>query len=465
MAVAIMERLSEAGVSSPGWHMLLNRVKVETTNVEQGMYVSQLDRPWLETPFFFQAFEVSKDDEIALLRKFCKHVYVDATRSAIGKKKVLQAHKLATSKVSNDPFSDLKKRSSSRRRVTLSRRLVSALSYLDPTGKLASLLSGKKQYRNTVSTRKEAPQAIAAYKIAVKGVDRFLTDIRNGGGVNVDKVKKVVGPMIESVLRNQDAMSWLVLLRKRGGYAQNHSIATSVWAVILGRHLGFDRHALDTLAIGALLLDIGKTKIPESLTMKEETLTDEEKAILRVHVDYGVEIANVIPGLGDDVIAMIQTHHERHDGSGYPAKLSGMDIPVFGRIAGLADCYDAMTTNRAYAPAMSAYDAIRELNLSAGMQFQREMVEQFVQALGMFPTGSLVEINTGEVGIVIEQNRVRRLRPQLMLLLDADKEPLKSHKTMNLRKLPEDAGNPKARWITQGFEAGAFGIDPKDYFM
>ena len=124
-----------------------------------------------------------------------------------------------------------------------------------------------------------------------------------------------------------------------------------------------------------------------------------------------------------------------------------------------------MTTNRAYAPAKSAYDAIRELNLSAGMQFQREMVEQFVQALGMFPTGSLVEINTGEVGIVIEQNRVRRLRPQLMLLLDADKEPLKSHKTMNLRKLPEDAGNPKARWITQGFEAGAFGIDPKDYFM
>ncbi len=124
-----------------------------------------------------------------------------------------------------------------------------------------------------------------------------------------------------------------------------------------------------------------------------------------------------------------------------------------------------MITARVYAPAMSTYDAIRELNAQSDKLFQRELVEQFVQAMGMFPTGSIVELNSGEVGIVIEQNKIRRLRPKIMLLLDSNKEPLKKHKTIDLRKLPSDAGNSKSRWIVQGHEGGAFGIDPKDYFM
>ena len=124
-----------------------------------------------------------------------------------------------------------------------------------------------------------------------------------------------------------------------------------------------------------------------------------------------------------------------------------------------------MTTTRAYAPAKSSYDAIRELNGLAGEKFQKELMEQFVQALGMFPTGSLVELNTGEIGIVIEQNRVRRLRPKLMLLLDADKQPLQNHATLDLRKRPSNEEHRRARWIISGHEAGAFGIDPKDYFV
>ena len=151
--------------------------------------------------------------------------------------------------------------------------------------------------------------------------------------------------------------------------------------------------------------------------------------------------------------------------AGYPRGLAGADIPVYGRIAGIVDCYDAMVTERSYAPARSSYDAVRELNNQSGVLFQRELVEQFVQALGMFPTGSLVELNTGEVGIVIEQNRVRRLRPKVMVLLDAKKQPVRKNVTRDLRKLPSSTANPKGVWISHGHEAGAFGIDPKDYFM
>jgi hypothetical protein len=123
-----------------------------------------------------------------------------------------------------------------------------------------------------------------------------------------------------------------------------------------------------------------------------------------------------------------------------------------------------MTTKRPYAPARSAYDAVRELNSESGTTFQRELVEQFVQAVGMFPTGSLVELNTGEVALVIEQNRVRRLRPKLMLLLDANKAPVKRQALLDLKAKPASAGDGPAYWIRRGLEPGAFGLDPKDYF-
>ncbi len=175
-------------------------------------------------------------------------------------------------------------------------------------------------------------------------------------------------------------------------------------------------------------------------------------------------LARKTPGINDAILDMIASHHERHDGSGYPHGLSGGDIPVFGRIAGLVDCYDAMISRRVYADARSSYDAVRELNLQSGTGFQREMVEQFVQALGMFPTGRIVEMNTGEVGIVVEQNRVRRLRPKVMVLLDAQQQPVSSHRVLDLKGLPSDEQKDSARWIVKGHEPGAFGIDPKDYF-
>ncbi len=441
--------------------MLFKRVKVDTLSLEQGMYVAQLDRPWLETPFLFQGFEIREDSEIGLLRKFCKHVYVDVDRSSVPKDRILEAHNSIGKK--HDPFINGADRPQVRP-VTLSYRLLSALSRLDPSGWLARRISGKVEYRNQVDTQAEAPNATHAYGLAVDLMNDVLDDVRKGAGVNIDKVRDAVTPMIDSVLRNQDAMAWLVYLRKRDEYAYNHSIASSVWAVILGRHLGFDRTGLQTLAMGGMLLDLGKVKIPDSITSKQGPLSDEEFEIMRGHVNYGVALARKTPGINDAILDMIASHHERHDGSGYPQGLSGGDIPVFGRIAGLVDCYDAMISRRVYADARSSYDAVRELNLQSGTGFQREMVEQFVQALGMFPTGSIVEMNTGEVGIVVEQNRVRRLRPKVMVLLDAQQQPVASHRVLDLKSLPSDEQKNSARWIVKGHEAGAFGIDPKDYF-
>lgn len=439
--------------------MLFKRTKIDTANLQRGMYVAQLDRPWLETPFLFQGFEIREDSELKLLRQFCRHVYIDISRSSLAREKVLQAlaprnHEQAVMRVP-----------SRHEPATFAGRLMRAVLQLDPTGTVAARLSGHREYRNTVPTRKEAPRSIRAYDAAVVTMQEVLVHVRKGAGVEVDKLQAAIKPMIDSVLRNQDAMAWLVYLRKRDEYTHHHSVASSVWAVILGRHLGFDRQGLDTLAMGGMLLDIGKAKLPETLTSREDELSPAEFEAMKQHVAHGLAMVKLTPGVNADVLAMIEGHHERYDGSGYPKGLKGADIPVFARIGGLVDCYDAITSHRPWARSRSPYDAIRELNTMAGVKFQKEMVEQFVQALGMFPTGSMVEMNTGEVGIVVEQNTIRRLRPKVILLLNADKRPLAAPRTLDLRKCPSGQGDTRSYWIVKGHEAGAFGLDPKNYFI
>jgi HD-GYP domain-containing protein (c-di-GMP phosphodiesterase class II) len=426
------------------------------------MFVAHLDRPWLETPFLLQGFMIRDEHEVSQLRKYCKYVFVDLGKSSLPTERILKAQRQETRYAGS-----LNSRVNGRVHTppqSVSSQLISIVTRLDPTGKLADRLYTR-SYRNHVSTRKEAPRAMAAYDLAVAAMDKVMAEIREGRPVDVDSLKGAVKPLIDSVLRNQDAMAWLALLRKRDEATYRHPLATAIWAVVLGRHLGFDRQGLDTLALGGLLLDFGKAKIPESIVAKPAPLDLVEIKIVQKHVALSLEMVRKLAGINADVIAMVECHHERHDGSGYPKGLAGSAIPIFGRIAGILDSFDAMTTKRAYAPARSAYDAMRELNSMSGTKFQRELVEHFVQALGMFPTGSLVEMSSGQVCVVVEQNRSWRLRPKVLLLLDADKKPAAHNSLINLSKLPSQPGTRGAVWITRGLEPGAFGIDPKDYFL
>jgi hypothetical protein len=161
---------------------------------------------------------------------------------------------------------------------------------------------------------------------------------------------------------------------------------------------------------------------------------------------------------------IVQYHHERHNGTGYPFRLKANDIPVYARIAGIVDSFDAMTTPRPYAAPISTSDAMRMLNNLAGVEYQAEMVEQFIQAVGVFPVGSLVELSSGEVAVVVAQNRVRRLRPQIMILTETDRSLLKQFRTIDLRtQLVDDKG--ESLWIERGLPSDSIDIDPSELFI
>ncbi len=441
--------------------MQFRRIRIETANLEQGMYVAQLDRPWLETPFLHQGFEVTDAHLLGQLRHYCNYVFVDATRSSVPKERILAARSQAQHYAAR-----LERRINGREhapRESMASRLLVAVARLDPTGTLADRLPAATR-RNTVTTANEAPRAVEAFDTATATMNRVLIDMRESRPLDVPAMKAAVAPLIDSMLRNQDAMTWLAFLRKRDERLQRNSVSNAVWALAVGRHLGFDRQSLDSLALGGLLLDLGKSKIPGSILDKASSLDTNEFRIVKKHVALSLDMVRRTPGINADVIAMIEGHHERHDGTGYPRGLKGNEIPVFGRIAGIVDSFDAMTTPRAYAPARSPYDAVRELNALAGIKFQRTLVEQFVQAMGMFPTGSLVELSGGEIAIVIEQNAQKRLRPRVMVLRAAAGATVAPGKVLDLHRLPGHGEPGKAVWIVRGLGSGAHGIDPRNYF-
>ncbi len=411
--------------------------RLSVDELEVGMYVSELDRPWIETPFLFQGFHIESDAVIDELREHCEYVIVDVAQSD------------TSIDIAPKPGNGFARSSARSDRAPREPAAAGTTDSTDDTQKLKT----------------ELPGARLAHSRAEVAVHSLYDRIKQGSAVDAETVQASIDPMIDSIMRNDDAMSWLARMKKKNDYVYDHSISSAVWALIFGKHLGLDKNDLKVLGTGAMFLDVGKTRIPNHLLTKAAPLDDREMQIMRRHVDLGLGIAKNIPGLDPRVLQMIAGHHERYNGTGYPKGLSGSDIPVFAKIAGIVDSYDAMTTQRPYAAPLSTYDAIRQLNNLAGVEFPQEIVEQFVQAIGVFPVGTLVELNTGEVGVVIAQNRVRRLRPKILLLLDKDKNPLIHEAIVDLRnQLAHDDGKSSI-WIERGLTPGEYGIDPSEYYL
>jgi HD-GYP domain-containing protein (c-di-GMP phosphodiesterase class II) len=225
--------------------------------------------------------------------------------------------------------------------------------------------------------------------------------------------------------------------------------------------------SLEALALGGLLLDVGKTRLPEELLHKSGPLNPQERQQMEKHVDIGVQILADSQETPDgeaiplEVLQMVAAHHERADGSGYPQGLENDAIPLFGRIASIVDSYDAMTSKSPFGHSepMTPHEAVTELYELSEKKYQAELIEQFIQAVGIYPTGSLVELSTGEVGAVVAVNGLKRLRPEIVLLLDKNKQPLSEFIAMDLSRMDRKIS------VSRGLRSGAYGIDMNELFL
>lgn len=459
--------------------------KIDPRHLQPGMFIEELDRPWLETPLKFQSFCVRSLREVKWIKENCEFVLVDPGKSdaslvfnfpEYGSKRMEDDSALlrecleqmmlpgqaqsppvifARQSVAPPPEKPKPPLNAPRRSWLPWRRAVrevSTLQVLETPDERAQL-------------QLQIGRAKYTWQEAHKVMSGVMTELRAGGELDVSAVERVVLPIIDCVLQSTDAMAFVLRMKETDDYLYNHALAASIWAVVFGKSLGFDRRNLEILGMGGLLIDIGKTRVPRELLTRSAPLNEAETAQVRSHVEHSLAILDETGSINPKVYEMVRTHHERHDGSGYPDRLQGNAIPLFGRIAGLVDTYDAMTSQRPNGQALSTYAVMQSLIDSSGKLFQDELIERFIRVVGIFPTASLVELNTGEVGIVVEQNALRRLRPKVMLILDKSKQMRSEFPVIDLAEASSNADEPGALWIVQGLQPGAWGIDPREYYL
>jgi HD-GYP domain-containing protein (c-di-GMP phosphodiesterase class II) len=265
------------------------------------------------------------------------------------------------------------------------------------------------------------------------------------------------------MIANPDAVMLIARLRDEDIHTYYHGVKVSLYLIALGRHLGIPKAQLAELGLIGMLADVGKVKVPRTLLAKTGALSPAEFEIVKEHVGLGLAWLEGSGGLTSAVMQGIAQHHERLDGSGYPKGLTGDQLGVYGRMTAIADSFTAMITPRPYANASSAQEALLNLYEWGGTLFSAPMIEQFVQAIGVFPVGSLVELSNGEVAAVVAHNRVRRLEPKVLVLTSPDKSPLATPIERDLFELGKSSHN-RLR-ITKGVRMNSFNLSIRDYYL
>jgi HD-GYP domain-containing protein (c-di-GMP phosphodiesterase class II) len=531
------------------------KTEIPSSKIKIGMFVSELDRSWVGTPFLFQDFLIKNNKQIEQLREYCKFVVIDWDRSTQG----LQTEKsVSTGKVEPDklypitpsaslsdpadstiqtsiadhppPESIKEKPADVQAPVALNAKDAmfeptelghltipdtpqqNISKYLHTTpetqlraGLLASL-SGKikdffkdkshvqknafdseqhptipeghivnakrpgfipanvelTRYNDVRPIEEELASAGKAYTLTETVLNGLVQDLRSDKNLEIEEVETVIQEVVDSMVRNPNALMLIMQLRQQDNVSYGYGLQTAVYLIALGRHIGLPKDFLERLGITGLLLDIGNIKLPSELLQKNERLTLEEFEIVKSHVGLGLEILKETPNLHADILEGIAQHHERENGSGYPAGISRGNISLFGRMAAIVNSFTALTNTRFHTKAVSAYDALKSISTMSGEFYLDSMVEQFIQTIGIFPVGSLVELSSGEVAVVISQSKVRRLKPRVLIISSPDKSPAPNPATLDLLHQSETMA---AVHILRGLPTGAFNLDAREYYV
>ena len=528
--------------------------KIASKDLKSGMFVADLDRPWIDTPFLLQGFLLEDDDQVQQIRTHCEWVMIDPQRSvgpafnAPAKKapiaprdlggapRVMVKHSQAptapgdrapnanssgpvrNASVPAKPQKHPPDRVGARdtpRPVADNRNMLTPPGAARHSGSdggssqtparglrsfwgdlregVTSIFSreqGDKTNFDNVPETLDTPEALArpsfvpesvqliiyddvtpveveisAATVSFERTSRLLhsmaEDIRAGGGLDLENVEAAVADMVDSMVRNPDALMWVARMREQDLNIYSHGISVAVNLVAFGRHLGYPKEQLAQLGTLGLLLDIGKIKLPRELLEKSQRLSADEFERIKDHVDLGLRILHETPNIHPDIIDGIAQHHERMNGSGYPNNLMGDKISTFGRMSAIADTYAAVTKPRPYAEVVSPHQALQMLSNWSGSQFQADMVEQFIQSIGVFPVGSMVELSTGEVAVVVTHSKFKRLRPKVLVLTEADKTVRTNPSTLDL--LYDTSDTPV--FIRRGLPSKAYGLDPREFYV
>lgn len=418
--------------------MGVRQKKVAVHDLEIGMFVSDLDRPWHQTPFPIQGFHIRSQDDIRSLVTYCKWIVIDVaeTRDSIDKNKAGSRFVAGKSP----------RKANNREAVQLP-----PLSIKDPVS-----------YENVTTMKKELKVSRKVMMDAEVSLHRVFQAVQDGATPDLREVAAVTRRMVDSAVRNPDALLWLSRTRHHDDYTYRHSLNTAVWALVCGRQLGLNEGLLNHLGLGCLLSQIGKLELPNQILRNEGKLNADDFAVYRSYVDRGVAKLSDT-GVSRAVISVVQGHRERHNGSGFPDGIRGDRIPLLAKIGGLAEYFETLIGPREAGEPMTPARAVNLLYDMRNIEFQEDLAEQFIQAIGIYPTGSLVELTDGQRGIVVSHTPERRLWPKVMVMTDRAHQPLKSARIVDLAKYNEDRSAYETLSIAECLPHGTEGLNPEHY--
>ncbi|MEX2130551.1 MAG: DUF3391 domain-containing protein [Pseudohongiellaceae bacterium] len=393
-----------------------------------GMYVCELDRPWTETPFPVKGFHIRRIEDLETLRLFCKQVVIDTTRGV-----------------------------SPRRQRAANLTILSSARKRSPP--VAEIAVSHDVYKITGAVKQEIDTVERLYQELSTLYDKVIISARNDKPLRLASLTRVSGGIRNSIIRCPDAFIWFLNTNSHDSCLLNHSLRAAVWSLLLTRHIGYSTADMDVVFLGTLLADIGMAKLPESLVRKTGGFGRREYLAYRKHVRMGEDLLRIEGEVDNNVTSIVRAHHERHDGLGFPRGQRGDQIPVMARIANLAYCYDRLLKHGARGVTVAPANAVRRLYKQRKLKFTEQLVFEFIQVLGLYPAGSIVELTSREIAIVVEQNPGEKLQPKIALVTDDNKSLLKKPRLVN----PVDNKSAADNWtVIRALELGSYAIQPEN---
>lgn len=297
----------------------------------------------------------------------------------------------------------------------------------------ANPMAQEQIYQDQVDVDEEIPFVRNAFEDSYSLMQGVFEDAQKKRNIDTAGVKISVGRLAESVIRNPDALMLFSQIKNKDDYTAQHSLRVCILALTLGRQLGMEPSAIKALGVGALLHDIGKVRVPDEILKKPDVLTKPERELMKLHVPYGLQILrSQAPGLPTVALDFAGWHHERYDGSGYMSGARANEISHFGHIGAITDHFDAVTSERPWRNGAAHHTTLMNMYDQRGKEFHPELVEQFIRSMGVYPIGSVVQLNTGESGVVITRNRERHLRPRVVIAAKADNKLYRAGRCVDL---------------------------------
>jgi HD-GYP domain-containing protein (c-di-GMP phosphodiesterase class II) len=352
--------------------------KIPAQQLRLGMYVHEFCGSWMEHPFWRSKFLLRTEAELQrVVQSGIKELWIDPSKGCDVEGGVSQAEV----------------------REEVERELEFAASLPMPLDTLES-------------TQAALAKATALYRSAKPKIASMFSEARLGRAVDAGSCLPLVDEISESVMRNPGALISVVRLKQRDDYTYMHSVAVCALMVALGRALGLEGESLRQIGLAGMLHDLGKAAMPLEVLNKPGKLTDEEFTLMKSHAERGHAMLKEGGGVGPLVLDVCLHHHEKVDGSGYPHGLSGENISLFAKMGAVCDVYDAVTSVRPYKNGWDPGEALRKMAQWKG-HFDTRIFQAFVKTVGIYPTGSLVRLQSGRLAVVMEQNPAALLTPRV----------------------------------------------------